>query len=239
MERSFSTLRMTDRKGEKMKKYTKALQKIKIAAVLISCAFVTGTSYSRDTDITKFITNGDNTYNPEKWANNAFKEITVTDKSNAPQKVIAVSDYKGTDNQYYTFVAYVKDTKIQNIVPLDGNEFFSGVGENNNDYVFKDIDIDGDNINEILSITYTVGGQGTNFAYIYILKNTSIIFDLCLSEIRYQKMTTSSGDSVNVPMSEADLFTIRFHRETKELEIKTNDWKKVFIWDGKKVVLKK
>ncbi|MDD5530310.1 MAG: hypothetical protein PHX21_09820 [bacterium] len=222
-----------------MKKYTKALQKIKYAVVLISCAFVAGTSFSRDTDITKFITNGDNTYNPEKWTNNVFKEITVTDKSQTPQKVIAVSDYKGTDNNYYTFVAYIKDDKIQNIVGLEGTEFFSGVGENNNDYVFKDIDIDGDNLNEILAITYTVGGQGTNFAYINILKDNSKIFDLCLSEIRYQMLKTASGDSVNVPMSEADLFTIRYNQTTRELIINTKEWTKVFIWDGKKIVLKK
>ncbi|MDD2890699.1 MAG: hypothetical protein PHE49_08690 [bacterium] len=222
-----------------MKKYTKALQKIKITAVLMSCVFVAGTSYARDTDITKFITNGDNTYKPEKWADNVFKEITVTDKSNTPQKVIAISDYKGTNNQYYTFVAYVKDNKIQNILPLDGNEFFSGVGENNNDYVFKDFDIDGDSINEILAITYTVGGQGTNFAYINILKDASKIFDLCLSEVRYQTLKNASGDSVNVPMSEADLFVIRYHQEIRELEIKTDYWTKVFVWDGKKIVFKK
>ncbi|MFA5033260.1 MAG: hypothetical protein WC614_09585 [bacterium] len=221
-----------------MKKYNKTLQKITYIAVLLSC--ITIASYARDTDITKFITNGDNTYRPDVWADNVFKEITtIVDKSKIPRKVVAVSDYKGTNNQYYTFVAYVKDNKIQNIVPLDGTEFFSGVGENNNDYVFKDIDIDGDSINEILAITYTVGGQGTNFAYINILKDASKIFDLCLSEIRYQILKNSSGESISVPMSEADLFTIRYHQGTKELEIKTDIWTKIFVWDGKKIVFKK
>lgn len=230
-----------------MKKYNKALQKIKITAALICCVLATRNSYAGtniseqqkiiNDYINEVMIKGNKNYNPDNWSINVFQEITtVVDKSKIPQKVLAVSAFS---NEYYTFVAYIKDNVLQNIVPLKGSEFFSGVGENNKDYVFKDIDIDGDSLNEILAITYTVGGQGTNFAYINIIKNTSIIFDLCLSEIRYQKMTTSSGDSLDVPISEADLFTIRYNQTTRELEIKTNIWSKTFIWNGKKVMLRK